>query len=145
VTRKITKLQALSGPALLIVGSADGPAPPENAAAFSRAADAAHAAAEVYVYPGAAHAFAQPLFNQGQTYDPGATHVACGSPTIFSGDACTSEARRGAAPFTRDRRKLWGSVLMWPRSFPSLAPSIQHLLIYRAGRVNGRSWVMPRA
>jgi carboxymethylenebutenolidase len=62
-------LKSLQGPVLLIVGSADGPTAAENAAVFSKAADTAGAAAEVYVYPGAAHAFAQPLFNQGKTYD----------------------------------------------------------------------------
>jgi carboxymethylenebutenolidase len=70
------KLKALGGPALLIVGSADGPSAAENAAAFSKAADAAGAGAEIYIYPGAAHAFAQPLFNQGRTYDPVAAEVA---------------------------------------------------------------------
>jgi carboxymethylenebutenolidase len=69
-------LKKLQGPALLIVGSADGPTAADNAAAFSKAADAAGAAAEVYVYPGAAHAFAQPLFNQGKTYDPIASETA---------------------------------------------------------------------
>jgi carboxymethylenebutenolidase len=70
------KLQHLAGPALLIVGSRDGSAAPENAAAFSKAADTAGTGAEVYVYPGADHAFAQPLFNQGRTYDPVAADVA---------------------------------------------------------------------
>jgi carboxymethylenebutenolidase len=69
------RLKHLTGPALLVVGSKDGPAA-ENAASFSKAADDAGAAAEIYVYPGAAHAFAQPLFNQGTTYDPVATDVA---------------------------------------------------------------------
>lgn len=32
--------------------------------------------AEVYVYPGADHAFAQPLFNGGRTYDAAAADVA---------------------------------------------------------------------
>jgi len=32
--------------------------------------------AEIYIYPGAAHAFAQPLFNQGRTYDPIAAQTA---------------------------------------------------------------------
>jgi len=32
--------------------------------------------AEVYLYPGADHAFAQPLFNAGRTYDPVAADVA---------------------------------------------------------------------
>jgi carboxymethylenebutenolidase len=62
------RLATLSGPALLVVGSKDGSAA-DNAAAFSKAADAAGAKAEVHIYPGEEHAFAQPLFNQGKTYD----------------------------------------------------------------------------
>jgi len=69
-------LHHLGGAALLIVGSHDGPSAAENASAFSKATDAAGVGAEVYVYPGAEHAFAQPLFNQGKTYDPAATGVA---------------------------------------------------------------------
>jgi carboxymethylenebutenolidase len=61
---------------LLIVGSHDGPSAAESSLAFSKAADAAGVGAEVFVYPGAEHAFAQPLFNQGRTYDPAATRVA---------------------------------------------------------------------
>lgn len=70
------RLKHLRGPALLVVGSKDGAAAAESAASFSKAADDAGARAEIYVYPGAAHAFAQPLFNQGTTYDPVATEVA---------------------------------------------------------------------
>jgi carboxymethylenebutenolidase len=70
------KLRPLAGPALLIVGSRDGTAAAEGAAAFSKAADTAGAGAEIYIYPGADHAFAQPLFNQGKTYDPIAAEVA---------------------------------------------------------------------
>jgi carboxymethylenebutenolidase len=70
------ELKSLRGPVLLVVGSADGASAAANAAAFSKAADAAGAAAEVYLYPGAAHAFAQPLFNQGKTYDPIAAETA---------------------------------------------------------------------
>jgi carboxymethylenebutenolidase len=70
------KLRHLAGPALLIVGSRDGRSAAEDSAAFSKAADAAGAGAEIYVYPGADHAFAQPLFNQGSTYDPVAADVA---------------------------------------------------------------------
>ncbi|HKQ12789.1 MAG TPA: alpha/beta fold hydrolase [Steroidobacteraceae bacterium] len=70
------KLRQLAGPALLVVGSRDGTSAAENAAAFSKAADAAGVGAEVYVYPGADHAFAQPLFNAGKTYDPVAASVA---------------------------------------------------------------------
>ena len=68
-------LHHLGGPALLIVGSHDGPSAADSASAFSKGADAAGVGAEVYVYPGADHAFAQPLFNQGRTYDPVATKV----------------------------------------------------------------------
>jgi carboxymethylenebutenolidase len=70
------QLRQLAGPALLIVGSHDGPSAAENSAAFSKAADTAGAVAEVYIYPGAEHAFAQPLFNAGRTYDPVAADVA---------------------------------------------------------------------
>ena len=70
------KLRQLAGPALLIVGSHDGESAAANAAAFSKAADAAGVGAEVYLYPGADHAFAQPLFNAGRTYDPVAADVA---------------------------------------------------------------------
>jgi carboxymethylenebutenolidase len=70
------RLKPLNGPALLIAGSRDGEAAAENAAAFSRAADKAGVGAEIYVYPGADHAFAQPLFNAGKTFDPVAAQVA---------------------------------------------------------------------
>jgi carboxymethylenebutenolidase len=69
------QLRQLAGPALLVVGSRDGSAA-ENSAAFSRAADTAGVGAEVYLYPGADHAFAQPLFNAGKTYDAVAADVA---------------------------------------------------------------------
>jgi carboxymethylenebutenolidase len=74
--RDAQKLQQLGGPALLVVGSRDGRSASEDAAAFSKAADEAGKGAEIYVYPGADHAFAQPLFNQGKTYDPAAADVA---------------------------------------------------------------------
>jgi carboxymethylenebutenolidase len=70
------QLQGLAGPSLLIVGSADGPSAADDALGFAKAADAVGAGAEVYLYPGAAHAFAQPLFNQGRTYDRVAADVA---------------------------------------------------------------------
>lgn len=70
------KLKQLAGPVLLIVGSRDGPSAAENSAAFSKAADTANVGAEVFIYPGAEHAFAQPLFNQGKTYDPVAAELA---------------------------------------------------------------------
>ncbi|MCG8433444.1 MAG: dienelactone hydrolase family protein [Gammaproteobacteria bacterium] len=69
------KLAGLGGPVLAVFGSRDGDAA-DQAAAFSKAADEAGAAVETYVYPGAHHAFAQPLFNQGETYDPVAAQAA---------------------------------------------------------------------
>jgi carboxymethylenebutenolidase len=70
------QLKHLAGPVLSIVGSRDGTSAAENSAAFSKAADAAGLGAEVFIYPGADHAFAQPLFNQGRTFDPVAADVA---------------------------------------------------------------------
>jgi len=49
------KLANLSGPVLLVVGSKDGSAA-DNTAAFSKAADAVGAKAEIHVYPGEVHA-----------------------------------------------------------------------------------------
>lgn len=67
-------LSSLGGPVLAIYGSKDGLhgklSAAKTAAKLSAAADAAGAAAEIHIYPGAAHAFAQPLFNGGKTYDP---------------------------------------------------------------------------
>lgn len=70
------KLKQLAGPVLLVDGSRDGRSAAEDSAAFSRAADTAGVGAEVFIYPGAEHAFAQPLFNQGKTYDPVAAEAA---------------------------------------------------------------------
>ena len=74
--RDAEKLKQLAGPVLLVVGSRDGRSAAEDSAAFSRAADAAGVGAEVFIYPGAEHAFAQPLFNQGKTFDPVAAEAA---------------------------------------------------------------------
>jgi len=68
-------LKSLAGPALLVVGSKDGSAA-DNAAAFSKAADSAGAKAEIHIFPGDEHAFAQPLFNAGKTYDAAAADSA---------------------------------------------------------------------
>jgi carboxymethylenebutenolidase len=68
-------LAELGGPILSIQGSRDGEAA-SAAAALSVAADEAAVGAEIYVYPGAHHAFAQPLFNGGETYDPAAARAA---------------------------------------------------------------------
>jgi carboxymethylenebutenolidase len=74
-TKDTDRLTGLSGPVLVVAGSKDGSAV-DDSAKFIKAADAAGSAAEVYVYPGAAHAFAQPLFNEGRTYDPVAAETA---------------------------------------------------------------------
>ena len=76
------QLSSLGGPVLLVVGSKDGNAA-DNAAAFSKAADTAGKFAEIYIYPGAHHAFAQPLFNAGETYDAAAAEVAWKLATDF--------------------------------------------------------------
>lgn len=68
-------LASLGGPVLAIYGSRDGDAAAQ-AAAFSAAADSAGVGAEIYIYPGAHHAFAQPLFNEGRTYDAVAARAA---------------------------------------------------------------------
>lgn len=65
-------LRKLRLPILAVFGSADGPAA-QSAAAFSQALDNTGGGAEIFIYPGAAHAFAQPLFNAGKTYDARAT------------------------------------------------------------------------
>jgi carboxymethylenebutenolidase len=74
ITKNTDRLSKLSGPVLLVVGSRDGSAL-DDSSAFAKEADAS-VGAEVYVYPGAAHAFAQPLFNEGKTYDAVATETA---------------------------------------------------------------------
>ncbi len=65
----------LTLPILAIYGSLDGAAA-DQAATLSQEMDGVDGTAEVYVYPGAHHAFAQPLFNAGETYDPAATSAA---------------------------------------------------------------------
>jgi len=102
------RLKHLAGPALLVVGSKDGPSAAENAAAFSKAADDAGAAAEIYVYPGAAHAFAQPLFNQGTTYDPVATDIAWQLTESFLKRAFTAAPRNTRAPIRHARSSASG-------------------------------------
>ena len=75
-----TKLAKLGGPILAIYGSkdplygADGAA--TDAARFSKAADKAQARVDIHIFGGADHAFAQPLYNGGNAYDPIATESA---------------------------------------------------------------------
>lgn len=73
--RDAAALKELNGPVLALFGSKDGSAA-DDAAEFSKAADAAGKLGEIWVYPGAHHAFAQPLFNEGSTYDAVATAAA---------------------------------------------------------------------
>lgn len=74
------KLANLGGPILAIYGSkdpiygADGAA--ADAARFSKAADEAQARVDIHIFGGADHAFAQPLYNGGNAYDPIATEAA---------------------------------------------------------------------
>jgi carboxymethylenebutenolidase len=75
VIRDAAALKELNGPVLAVFGSKDGSAA-DDAAEFSKAADAAGKLGETWVYPGAHHAFAQPLFNDGSTYDAVATAAA---------------------------------------------------------------------
>lgn len=75
-------LARLEGPTLAIYGSLDGNAA-EQAMAFSQAADAVEARAEIHIFPGRHHAFAQPLFNAGGTYDPVAAEAAWGITLDF--------------------------------------------------------------
>jgi carboxymethylenebutenolidase len=74
------ELKKLGGPVLAIFGSADGTygdtKAADIAARLSKAADEAGKLAEIFIFPGAAHAFAQPLFNAGKTYDPVAAETA---------------------------------------------------------------------
>ena len=82
-------LAQLGGPVLAIYGSKDGTygdkSAAETAAEFSMAADEAGAKAEIHIYPGAHHAFAQPLFNAGSTYDP----VAAASASLLAKEFIT--------------------------------------------------------
>ncbi len=65
-------LAGLQAPVLLIGGGQDGP---EAIYQFSQTMESIGKSAEVYVYPGAGHAFAQKLFNEGKNYDKTATQM----------------------------------------------------------------------
>ncbi len=68
------KSLAAAGPILSITGSADEWAYSEQAILEKRLLTVDRNL-ESYVYPGAVHAFAQPLFNEGKTYDKVATQA----------------------------------------------------------------------
>ncbi len=67
-----SELSVIESPVLFVTGSNDNP---ETGFEFSRAMGEAGQMAEIYIYPGAAHAYAQPLFNNGQNFDETATRV----------------------------------------------------------------------
>lgn len=62
-------VEGLNADTLVILGSLDGPAANQGAT-YSKLMDAHGKKGELYIYPQAHHAFAQPLFNAGETYDP---------------------------------------------------------------------------
>ena len=70
--RDTDQLKGLGGPVLSIMGSKDDP---EDTIGFEQAMRSIDKPAEIYIYPGAYHAFAQPLFNEGKTYDAAATSI----------------------------------------------------------------------
>lgn len=63
-----------TGPILIISGSADDGPYPEHATLENRMRNV-RKHIESYVYPGADHAFAQPLYNNGKSFDPIATRA----------------------------------------------------------------------
>lgn len=63
------EVEGLNAEVLAVLGSLDGPAA-ETGAAFSQIMDEAGKLGGLYIYPGGHHAFAQPLFNAGATFDP---------------------------------------------------------------------------
>lgn len=67
-----TALSVLESPVLFVTGSDDNP---QTGFDFSNVMTQAGKMAEIYIYPGAAHAYAQPLFNNGQNFDATATRV----------------------------------------------------------------------
>ena len=68
----VDRLKKLSSAVLTITGSKDGWSLPSSTNFLSNM-DEADRLVELYVYPGAQHAYAQPLFNGGQNYDKEAT------------------------------------------------------------------------
>lgn len=70
----VDRLKKLSSPVLTITGSKDGWSLPSSTNFLTNMEEAGRLA-ELYVYPGARHAYAQPLFNGGQNYDKEATRL----------------------------------------------------------------------
>jgi len=67
-------LQSLKSPILTITGSQDGWSLPASTTFLDNMIKAGKAS-ELYVYPGADHAYAQPLYNEGKNYDAEATRI----------------------------------------------------------------------
>ena len=66
------RLQVLESPVLAITGSHDNPG---QLTGFMESLEGIGKSAEIYIYPGARHAYSQPLFNGGQNYDETATRI----------------------------------------------------------------------
>lgn len=62
-------IEGLNADVLIVLGSLDGPAA-DQGALYSKLMDEAGKSGALFIYPGGHHAFAQPLFNAGKTYDP---------------------------------------------------------------------------
>lgn len=78
--KDVERLSRIKARALAIYGSRDPSygdvSAADDAAQFMKAADQAGLRADVHLYSGADHAFAQPLYNAGRTYDPKAAQAA---------------------------------------------------------------------
>jgi len=70
----VDRLKNLSSPVFTITGSKDGWSLPSSTNFLSNMEEAGRLV-ELYVYPGAAHAYAQSLFNGGKNYDKEATRL----------------------------------------------------------------------
>ena len=68
------QLDRLESPVLVIAGSEDTGAT-QAAINFLSGMKAARRACEIFVYPGADHGYAQPLFNEGKNYNPEAVRT----------------------------------------------------------------------
>lgn len=66
------RLAVLQSPVLAISGSKDNP---KDLFSFSEVMESIDKQAEIYIYPGAKHAYAQPLFNGGKNLDETATRL----------------------------------------------------------------------
>lgn len=62
-------VEGLNADVLIVLGSLDGPAA-DQGSLYSKLMDEAGKNGALFIYPQAHHAFAQPLFNAGKTYDP---------------------------------------------------------------------------